>query len=35
MIESRMIDRRLEDSFPPAALYGLTLSGRELASGLS
>jgi DNA-binding HxlR family transcriptional regulator len=34
MIDIAVVDRRLEDSFPPTAFYGLTLSGRELASGL-
>lgn len=34
MLEVRLVDRRLEDRFPPLALYGLTLRGQGFARGM-
>jgi DNA-binding HxlR family transcriptional regulator len=34
MIEVRLLERRLEDAFPPTALYGLTGRGQRLARAL-
>lgn len=34
MLSARLIDRRLEDAFPPIALYGLTGRGERLAAAM-
>ncbi len=34
LLEVRLIDRALEDEFPPIAIYGLTGRGRDLAAAL-
>jgi DNA-binding HxlR family transcriptional regulator len=34
LLEVRLIDRALEDEFPPIAIYGLTGRGRDLAAVL-
>jgi DNA-binding HxlR family transcriptional regulator len=35
MIETRLVDRRLEDAYPPSALYGLAPAGLTLAAALT
>lgn len=34
LLEARLVDRRLEDSFPPRPLYGLTSRGQRLARAM-
>jgi DNA-binding HxlR family transcriptional regulator len=34
LLEIRLVERRLEDSFPPTALYGLTSRGQRLARAM-
>lgn len=34
LLEARIVDRRLEDSFPPRPLYGLTGHGQRLARAM-
>ncbi|HTU10273.1 MAG TPA: helix-turn-helix domain-containing protein [Allosphingosinicella sp.] len=34
MLAAELVDRALEDDFPPIALYGLTGRGRELAAAM-
>lgn len=34
MLQVKLVDRALEDEFPPIAIYGLTGRGRELAAAM-